>query len=131
VVAVAATDAADRRAAFSNYGSSWVDLAAPGTSILTTVPSATGTATYSYLDGTSLSAPIVTGIAALIWPWVAVEGGATNEKVAARLSQTADRIAGTGFYWRYGRVNACLAVTASPSRCAPTPPPAPPPSPPT
>ena len=38
VVCVAATDPDDARASFSNYGASAVDLAAPGTSILSTYP---------------------------------------------------------------------------------------------
>ena len=38
VVCVAATDANDQRASFSNYGSTAVDLAAPGTSILSSYP---------------------------------------------------------------------------------------------
>jgi subtilisin family serine protease len=39
LVCVAATDAADRLAGFSNYGSTSVDLGAPGVGILSTVPS--------------------------------------------------------------------------------------------
>jgi subtilisin family serine protease len=38
VVCVAATDADDQRASFSNYGASAVDLAAPGTAVLSTYP---------------------------------------------------------------------------------------------
>jgi subtilisin family serine protease len=38
IVCVAATDADDDRAGFSNYGASAVDLAAPGTTILSTYP---------------------------------------------------------------------------------------------
>ena len=38
IVCVAATDEDDNRAAFSNYGASAVDLAAPGTGILSTYP---------------------------------------------------------------------------------------------
>jgi subtilisin family serine protease len=52
-------------ASFSNYGAHSVDIFAPGVSILSTVPDAK----YSSLDGTSMAAPIVTGIAALIWEY--------------------------------------------------------------
>lgn len=49
VVAVAATDHNDQKATFSNHGSSWVDVAAPGVSILST----TADGAYGKKDGTS------------------------------------------------------------------------------
>lgn len=61
----AATDRSDVKAAYSNYG--WgIDIAAPGGSaddpIVTTVPGGYGPA-----FGTSVSAPLVAGTAALLW----------------------------------------------------------------
>ena len=47
---------------FSNYGKSNVDVFAPGTKIWSTTPNNT----YEYLQGTSMAAPAVTGIAAII-----------------------------------------------------------------
>src|SRR6266511_3657872 len=61
VVSVAATDASDRRAWFSNYGRRTVDLGAPGTSIYSTWPGRS----YRYEDGTSMATPHVSGAAAL------------------------------------------------------------------
>ena len=46
----------------SNYGTTTVDIAAPGAYILSTTTSGT----YSYMTGTSMSAPMVSGAAALV-----------------------------------------------------------------
>ena len=61
VIAVAATDSQDRRARFSNFGS-FVDVAAPGENIYSTLPNNS----YGFYSGTSMAAPHVTGVAALI-----------------------------------------------------------------
>lgn len=47
----------------SNYGATSVDLAAPGTSILSTTPNNS----YSYMTGTSMAAPMVTAAAAMVY----------------------------------------------------------------
>ena len=63
VISVAATDANDNLASYSNYGKSTVTLAAPGSNILSTTPNDT----YSYYSGTSMATPHVTGALALVW----------------------------------------------------------------
>ncbi|KEP63790.1 UNVERIFIED_CONTAM: subtilisin SUB9 [Hammondia hammondi] len=62
IVAVAATDASDEMAAFSNIGVRSVHVAAPGVSILSTYPPDT----FKLLSGTSMASPIVAGLAALL-----------------------------------------------------------------
>jgi Subtilase family len=62
VMGVASTNNFDQRSTFSNYGNKIVWLAAPGEEIITTFPFGT----YSAASGTSFSAPMVSGAAALL-----------------------------------------------------------------
>ena len=120
VLSVAATTDADQIAGFSNRGASWVDVAAPGVGIVSTLPTfdnATGAIGYGYLSGTSMAAPIVSGIAALIW--AQMPAASANRDVETRIFDSAQAITGTGTDWRYGRVDACRAVTANAPPCAP------------
>ena len=62
VISVAATDNRDLLSGFSNYGATTVDLAAPGSSILSTVVGGG----YSSFSGTSMASPHVAGAAVLV-----------------------------------------------------------------
>ena len=64
---VGATDQDGDPARFSNYGS-WVDVAAPGVSVLSTImdPADPSGDYISVLDGTSMACPHVVGVAALL-----------------------------------------------------------------
>lgn len=62
LIVVAASDPTDRLTYFSNYGAGIVDLAAPGDDILSTLPGGD----YGFRDGTSMAAPFVSGVAALV-----------------------------------------------------------------
>lgn len=52
-------------ATFSNFGAKTVDVFAPGVKINSTMPGST----YKDNDGTSMAAPVVSGLAALIWAY--------------------------------------------------------------
>ena len=109
VIAVAATDQSDVKASFSSYGS-WVDMAAPGVNIFSTLPNHAnqiGPQNYGNLSGTSMATPYVAGLAGLVW---ASSYGTSNANVRNRIQSTADPITGTGTYWQYGRINAYKAV---------------------
>jgi subtilisin family serine protease len=83
--AVGATDTRDRRAGFSEYGPQ-IAITAPGVGILTTMTDEHGKHGYAFESGTSLSAPIVTGAAALL---LSRHPDWTPEQVRARLVATA------------------------------------------
>src|SRR5690606_6902827 len=60
-IAVSAVDEDLRKVAFSNFGR-WVDIAAPGSNIISTLPGE-GAGSKS---GTSMAAPLVSGVAGLM-----------------------------------------------------------------
>jgi thermitase len=102
VVSVASTAENGTRSSFSNYGS-WVDVAAPGSNILS-LRNGGGTTTMS---GTSMATPLVAGLASLAW---SKNTGYSNTTVINRIFNTTDKISGTGTYWVHGQVNAYKAV---------------------
>jgi thermitase len=119
VVAVAATDQYDNKAYFSNWGD-WIELAAPGVGILSTMPTYYVTLNgygysmnYDYLDGTSMACPHVAGVAALIW---SLYPNKTRDWVRLWLRDTADDLGTPGFdqIYGYGRVDARKAVEQQP-----------------
>ena len=104
VIAVGATDSSDRRASFSNYGTS-LDVMAPGVSIYSTQAGES----YQYLSGTSAAAPHVAGVAALM---MSVNSMLTPEEIGSAINQTATDVSQTGFdpTTGWGIVNAFDAV---------------------
>ncbi|MEU6772125.1 type VII secretion-associated serine protease mycosin [Streptomyces sp. NPDC046759] len=104
VLAVAASDRNNERAAFSQSGS-WVGVAAPGVDMISTVPKGG----HCSDNGTSFSAPYVAGVAALI---KAKHPDWTAGEVVAQIEQTAERsIAGHDRLVGWGVVDPVRALT--------------------
>ena len=78
------TSSVDQKSSFSNYGRG-VDISAPGDPIYSTGRSLS----YVELSGTSMAAPVVAGIAALIW---SVDPNLTRDQVVAKLTSGATNI---------------------------------------
>lgn len=60
MVGVAASDSADKKASFTNYGALGVHVAAPGDGIISTVPGGG----WQSMSGTSMATPLVAGVLA-------------------------------------------------------------------
>lgn len=104
LIAVAATNDDDGLAYFSNYGFTTVDVVAPGRSIYSTLPSDS----YGTKSGTSMAAPHVTGIVALL---LAQNPDLSPEEIRDLLVETSDPIAALASRSASsGRVNAANAL---------------------
>ncbi|HED15896.1 MAG TPA: hypothetical protein ENI64_03625 [Gammaproteobacteria bacterium] len=86
ILSVAATDANDLLASFSNFGTLSTDIAAPGVSILSTGVNST----YTIKSGTSMSTPHVAGAAALL---LAQDPNLTIQEMKWRLMNGVDNLA--------------------------------------
>ncbi len=106
-ISVIATDQNDNRASFSNYGP-LKDISAPGVDILSTYP----INKYAYGDGTSMAAPVVSGVVGLM---LSANPSLTVNEVKNILYNTAVDLgtAGKDDIFGNGRVNAYEAVRES------------------
>lgn len=82
VIAVSAVDESLRKLSFSNFGS-WVDISAPGANITSTVPGQM----VDTKSGTSMAAPMVSGVAGLI---VARDPEMRSEDLRSHILKSAD-----------------------------------------
>lgn len=101
VIAVAATTPDDTRALLSNYGQ-WVEVAAPGYDIYSTLPGNE----YGYKTGTSFATAYASGLAAILFDTLtdANGNGYLNDEVAAALTSGCQQV--SGFEVGYGRIDA-------------------------
>ena len=98
LVSIAATNAANQLASFSNSGS-WIDMAAPGEGITSALPGGG----YGTWAGTSMAAPLAAGTAALVR---AANPGMAPKDVVRRLRDTTATLCGT----RLRQIDAAAAV---------------------
>ncbi|HET6162619.1 MAG TPA: S8 family peptidase [Planctomycetota bacterium] len=106
VVDVAATDANDNLAWFSNWGATSVDLGAPGDSIYSTFLGST----YTWLSGTSMACPHVAGVATMVF----AQSGTTSHPLVKRwILDSVDPLASlAGITVTGGRLNYASALAA-------------------
>jgi thermitase len=104
ITCASATDGNDVKAGWSSYGQ-YVDVAAPGVSVYTTVRGGG----YGNYSGTSFASPVTAGIYALMF---SVNPKLTPSEADSILFQTADDLGTVGWdmYYGHGRVNAGRAV---------------------
>lgn len=87
IISVAALTSGGALASYSNFGATRVDLGAPGSGILSTVPSKNSGSAYASYSGTSMATPHVTGAVAL---YKSINSSATASQIrTAILSTTA------------------------------------------
>lgn len=106
VISVGSTTSSDSRSYFSNYGRTTVDLAAPGSSIYSTARGGG----YTYMSGTSMATPHVTGALALM---KSLNPTATYSELRQALLDSTDSISSfSGRSVTEGRLNVDAALEA-------------------
>ena len=106
-IAVGATNSYDQLADFSNRGTN-LDITAPGVAVWSAVPQST----YDAWSGTSMAAPFVAGVAALLY---AANPNLTNEQVREALFKGAEDRGSAGYdtTFGHGRLNAHRSLMAT------------------
>lgn len=124
LITVGASNSVDAKCGFSNYGATAVDLFAPGDDILSCYPVGLcqngthdekysthfygGADGYHLMSGTSMAAPYVTGVAALI---LAKYPTLSPAQIKARILENVDPISAlSGYCSTGGRLNAYKAL---------------------
>jgi thermitase len=105
-LAVGAATSTDSRYSWSNYGRSWVDIAAPGCN-----PAQARNGVVGNFCGTSSATPFVSGVAALL---ASTSPTPTAAVIRTALTTSAHGIAGTWIPTSSGRVDAAAALASLP-----------------
>jgi thermitase len=106
VLAVGASTAGDARYPWSNYGSSWVDIAAPGCNYAQAV-----NGIVNQFCGTSSATPFVAGVAGLL---ASATPAPTAAQIRTALTSSASGLAGNWVASDSGRIDANAALDALP-----------------
>ena len=114
VISVAAMTNRDQRSSFSNYGAATVDLGAPGSAILSTIPNNS----YAYYNGTSMATPHVSGAAALLLSACSLSTAALKASILSNVTPAA---AMAGLTVTGGRLNVDHAIRSCPPLANPVP----------
>lgn len=97
ILVVGATNSSNKKAGFSAFGST-LDVVAPGESILSTLPNnATGS-----MSGTSMAAPHVSAVAALI---LSINPNLTGQEVVGIIERTSEKVGDYSYTTTTGRPN--------------------------
>lgn len=118
ILVVGSTNSSDARSSYSSYGSC-LDVVAPGESVFSTIPN-----NYTgYKSGTSMAAPHVAGLAALV---LSVNPELTRSDVVSIIERTSQKIGSYSYSttsghpsgtWNnemgYGQINAFAAVSSA------------------
>ncbi len=119
VISVASLTSTGALSSFSNYGRTSVDIAAPGSGIISTLPGDN----YGTYSGTSMATPHVTGAAAL---YAALNPAATGAQIkAAILGTAAATPSASGLVATGGRLDVGALVGGGSTPTTPPPAPAP------
>ncbi len=114
VMAIAATDAKNARASYSNYGNA-IAVAAPGSNILSTYPTSKQPTGYIGMSGTSMAAPHVSALAGLV---ASTTPDVATEAVQQRIQRTATGNAGWTQTLGFGIINAQAALSGTETSAA-------------
>jgi thermitase len=109
VIGVTAVDAETHKAAFANYGEGWVDIAAPGVGIMSTMINEDG-AGYATWSGTSMATAFVSGAAVLVAGKMQMQ--AATSGVASQLVATGGELGALNPRYR-GKIGRLLDVSAA------------------
>ena len=119
IICVAATTQSDGFASFSNFGTTSVDLGAPGNGIYSTVPgNSAQPAAFGFMSGTSMATPHVSGALSLL---LAHEPALTAAQACASVLDSGDPLASLAGKTQTGRrLNVFNALRADPAPVAST-----------